>query len=300
MPTDDQIRRKYSLPGDTPIRHSMPSQEEMAAKPSFLLKVAKALGYEEWMWKSTRGKILAVIILVPAGATIVGWWAPKVQLGWSLAEPYVRTITLSGVEFGSRMVGFLPEPPGPDVAPVERGAIPSKLLALEFDYPIDSGGRIDLWRVVQARHDHAAGGFGPQPLRYPSRWVSEGHVTYAAGSLIQAITEMVVAPSAALVSRHWTAVRASLPGGTPQLSYCDLGIADTAIFDVSATRAAGDRWLASGASCVLRVPSLVRPGESSYVLNLTHPDAESLVIEETLPLPAFPGEPLWFLAVSNG
>ena len=37
-------------------------------------------------------------------------------------------------------------------------------------------------------------------------------------------------------------------------------------------QAIGDRWIASGASAVLRVPSVVVESECNYVLNPQHPD----------------------------
>ena len=39
-----------------------------------------------------------------------------------------------------------------------------------------------------------------------------------------------------------------------------------------AVQAIGDRWVLSGDSAVLRVPSVLVPGESNYLLNPRHPD----------------------------
>jgi RES domain-containing protein len=42
------------------------------------------------------------------------------------------------------------------------------------------------------------------------------------------------------------------------------------------TKAVGDAWLASGTSVALRVPSVIVPDESNYLLNPRHPDFNAL------------------------
>jgi RES domain-containing protein len=45
-----------------------------------------------------------------------------------------------------------------------------------------------------------------------------------------------------------------------------------------AIQAIGDRWVLSGDSAVLRVPSVLVPGESNFLLNPRHPDFGKLNI----------------------
>ncbi len=47
-------------------------------------------------------------------------------------------------------------------------------------------------------------------------------------------------------------------------------------------RAIGDAWVASGKSAVLRVPSVLVPSESNFLLNPRHPEYTNLVIGEPL------------------
>jgi RES domain-containing protein len=49
--------------------------------------------------------------------------------------------------------------------------------------------------------------------------------------------------------------------------------------DVSSTRAAGDSWLASGASALLSVPSAPSPESWNVLLNPLHPDASKLSLD---------------------
>jgi RES domain-containing protein len=49
-------------------------------------------------------------------------------------------------------------------------------------------------------------------------------------------------------------------------------------------RRIGDDWAASRASCLLKVPSVVVPDESNYLLNPEHPDFQSMVIGDAVDL----------------
>lgn len=48
--------------------------------------------------------------------------------------------------------------------------------------------------------------------------------------------------------------------------------------DVDLTRAAGQAWLESGRSCVLRVPSIVVPEEHNLVMNPLHAEAQQITL----------------------
>jgi RES domain-containing protein len=47
-------------------------------------------------------------------------------------------------------------------------------------------------------------------------------------------------------------------------------------------RAIGDAWVSSGKSAVLRVPSVLVPSESNFLVNPRHSEYENLVIGEPL------------------
>jgi len=46
--------------------------------------------------------------------------------------------------------------------------------------------------------------------------------------------------------------------------------------DENATRRIGSQWRQHGSSCVLAVPSAIRPEECNFVFNPDHPDAKRL------------------------
>jgi RES domain-containing protein len=56
------------------------------------------------------------------------------------------------------------------------------------------------------------------------------------------------------------------------------------VLDRSSTQPYGDQWVASQASVVLRVPSVVVPASFNYVLNPDHPDFDRLTKREPLGL----------------
>jgi RES domain-containing protein len=58
------------------------------------------------------------------------------------------------------------------------------------------------------------------------------------------------------------------------------------------TRAIGDTWVGSLKSALLRVPSVVVPGEFNYVVNPRHPDFGRIRIAAPMPFPFDPRLPL--------
>ena len=50
------------------------------------------------------------------------------------------------------------------------------------------------------------------------------------------------------------------------------------------TQRLGNDWIAQGESAVLRVPSVLVPKESNYVLNPRHPDFSAVMVGEPEPL----------------
>ena len=53
--------------------------------------------------------------------------------------------------------------------------------------------------------------------------------------------------------------------------------------DIDQTRAAGQEWLKSSRSCVLRVPSVVVPEEQNLVVNPLHAEAQRIALTTERP-----------------
>ena len=124
-----------------------------------------------------------------------------------------------------------------------------------------------LWRISQHADLSGAGG-----LYASGRWHSRGQpVVYLADHPASCLLEMLVqgARLHALPGVHqWLQVNAP---GLPAADVEDLPYRWRD--DVAATRARGDAWLRSRATALLRVPSVIVPASSNYLLNPGHPDA---------------------------
>lgn len=129
------------------------------------------------------------------------------------------------------------------------------------------------WRICKAKRAATALS-GEGAARFPGRWNSARHpVVYLGQSRALAALELLVHVEdlALLGGVSWVAVPVEFAD--------DLVSAATrlpadwdAVPAPAGTRALGDRWLESGRSAVLRVPSVVVRGEFNYLLNPAHPD----------------------------
>jgi RES domain-containing protein len=116
------------------------------------------------------------------------------------------------------------------------------------------------------------------------RWHEQGHrVVYAADSEALAALEAIVHLSSASQVPDYICLKASIP---------DSFIADVRDFgrlpddwnqrDSLEARSSGTRWLRSADSVALRVPSVVIPRESNYLLNPSHPRFNEIEISRPL------------------
>lgn len=143
---------------------------------------------------------------------------------------------------------------------------------------------IRIYRVIHRKYvEEAYSGKGG--LYADSRWTSRGRlVVYASENLALAALEKIA--GAGQLSR------------LSQMAYISADLKADGILDLEelregwdqrppgqASRTIGDAWLTSNDSVALRVPSVVVPEGSNFVLNPGHPDFDaSLTIYEAEPL----------------
>ena len=140
------------------------------------------------------------------------------------------------------------------------------------------------WRIIKARF--AASAFdGEGARRFGGRWNSKGTpMVYTAGSQALAVLEMLVHLEASDLLKYYRLIpvtfdemmleavdRKTLPANWRRRP-TPAGI-----------RAIGDAWAASAESVVLRVPSVIVPAESNFLLNPIHPDYVKLKIGKPQP-----------------
>ena len=135
------------------------------------------------------------------------------------------------------------------------------------------------WRITKsARVGNAFDGEGAR--LHGGRWNSPGTaVVYTAESQSLAALELLVHLHASQLLASYSTISADFPdelvqtvdpGSLPedwQSSPAPLALQEL-----------GDRWAADGTSVVLRVPSVVVPLESNFILNPRHPDFGEVVI----------------------
>ncbi len=145
-----------------------------------------------------------------------------------------------------------------------------------------------LWRLVKAKH--AASAFDGEGARlFGGRWNERGTaVVYLGGTLSLAALETFVHLSAADVHLEFAAIEVVVPPGIPiaKLPHRRLPANWRAEPPPVETKSIGSEWARAGETLLLRVPSVIVPRESNYLLNPAHPDFSRLRIGQ--------GEPFGF------
>jgi RES domain-containing protein len=129
------------------------------------------------------------------------------------------------------------------------------------------------WRITKQRHARTP--FSGEGARlYGGRWNSPGvPVVYVAESQSLAVLEVLVHLDAPALLEKYVFLEvdfdASLVIDLDRSSLSKNWQSDPV---PEAIQAIGDWWVLSGDSAVLRVPSVLVPGESNFLLNPRHPD----------------------------
>jgi RES domain-containing protein len=108
-----------------------------------------------------------------------------------------------------------------------------------------------------------------------ARWNSKDiKVIYTAESRALACLENIVHRNSRGLQEHFRIITIDIPDSLKVVVINPSDLAtDWQRFENSPyTRGVGDKWVKEGASAVLRVPSVIVPGEYNYVLNVRHKD----------------------------
>jgi RES domain-containing protein len=144
------------------------------------------------------------------------------------------------------------------------------------------------WRLTKTKYLSAAWD-GEGARKAGGRWNSPGvAVVYTSGTLSLALVEVLVHLSAEVLPAYSAVpvefadalVTAVAPGRLPR-NWKDSP-------PPQAVQAIGAEWVATGTSAVLRVPSVVIPGESNFILNPAHRDFGRIGIGTPMPFPFDP------------
>lgn len=140
------------------------------------------------------------------------------------------------------------------------------------------------WRIVKAKY--AATAFdGEAARRFGGRWNSKGTaMVYTAGSQALAVLEVLVHLEDSDLLKHYRLIPVTFHEAMVKVLDVKALPANWKRRPTPArVRAIGDAWVAAGESVVVRVPSVVVPGEGNYLLNPLHRDFAKLVIGKPQP-----------------
>ncbi len=141
---------------------------------------------------------------------------------------------------------------------------------------------ITVYRLVKNRH--IASAFDGEGARtYGGRWNSPGvPVVYTSESLALCCLEIFVhLPSYKLLDDY---VFITATFSQKFILSAELVDGWNARPVSKASQSMGDRWIAESKFPVLKVPSVIIPGGSNYLLNITHPNFKSIKIGEPSPI----------------
>jgi RES domain-containing protein len=128
-----------------------------------------------------------------------------------------------------------------------------------------------LWRISNHVGLDGRGG-----LLASARWHTQGRpIVYLAGSPPGALVEVLVnlELDPARLPGSYTLLKAEAPDEFP-VGRVEVGaLPEGWVGNLAVTRGVGDKWLASGESALLEVPSAILPETSNWLLNPLHADA---------------------------
>ena len=121
---------------------------------------------------------------------------------------------------------------------------------------------------------------------FPGRWNNKGvPVIYTSGSLALCAMELFVHLND--IGRHgrYVSIAATIPKSAGILSITGSRLPENWKIDPppAETRNLGSRWATSKNSAVLKVSSVVVPGEFNYLLNPRHPDFSKIRVHNPVP-----------------
>jgi RES domain-containing protein len=141
---------------------------------------------------------------------------------------------------------------------------------------------IAAWRLCRSAYASFDGIGG---LYRSGRWHEQGHrIIYAANSEALAALEVLVHLSSFAQMPEYVCVKARIPEELV-LDVRDFGRlpAEWSSAEPAQAREAGTRWIVGKRSAVLRVPSVVIPRESNYMMNPGHQDFAGITVDMPLP-----------------
>lgn len=145
---------------------------------------------------------------------------------------------------------------------------------------------ITAWRITKKKfQDRAFTGEGSEIAG--GRWNSQGtRMVYASSSVSLSILEILVHLDSSSVLSSYSVIPFHFDESlVSELKEKDLPKGWAAHPPPAASQRIGDNWIQEQTSALLKVPSVVVPLESNYLLNPAHPDIDKINIGHPVSLP---------------
>ncbi len=137
------------------------------------------------------------------------------------------------------------------------------------------------YRIADSRHSPES---GEGARRHGGRWNSPGRaVIYACETMTGAMLEKLVHTNVRM-PKHQVGVTYESPNALKAISIEPETVPGWDKRDMVVSRAAGDAWLASVESAILRVPSIVFSVERNVLLNPAHADFPKIKVVSIEPV----------------
>lgn len=143
---------------------------------------------------------------------------------------------------------------------------------------------LSAWRITKQKHAKSA--FSGEGARlYGGRWNSPGtSIIYTAQSQALAVLEVLVHLDSPQLLKRYSLFEVQMdPFFVEEFDSTNLPRNWKANPAPGVVQAIGDDWVASRRSVVLRVPSVLVPAESTFLLNPEHPGFSKLRIGKAVP-----------------
>jgi hypothetical protein len=133
-PSKEELKEKYDITEDDfEILDSLPSAGEVQKKESFLVKLGEIAGAQAWMWKSWKGKVIAIVLVYMFVNGVYDTFKPLALWSYEKVPIYLQACQPYAEEIAKGYIAFVQQPtaqqypavvPAMDVLPIGTGLFP--------------------------------------------------------------------------------------------------------------------------------------------------------------------------------
>jgi RES domain-containing protein len=277
---EEDLRRRFGP--DVVILHHFPPKDEIAAKESWLERIAGLVGVQGWMWRSKWGVTIALIVVGPTVKGFIDFYQPTVTIGIEYAKPYIGVLKSTSVGLSEDLVAFLQkEPSQKGHFEVARALI----VPMARDNPIGPVGD-QLFQLDATLFRYSSNRYG-SPLVSGTSASSDGRWHTRRPSLLYTTDNLLAGLEEARLYEAFfpldlmlyeLRVRTLAESASPEVARA------VAQDDRTRTQRFGNAWADARRSGALVTPSRLVPSAHTVILNLALMDQMSIEVLQSYPI----------------